>query len=108
MFYRFHGCSECYNPNEIEVFSRKTMAQLKKETNNKIRFFNQLGYVVIQKFSHDFNRETKDKNSNLSRFLAAKYKHICSGDIKPRDGLYGGRYVLGSDPPQANNQISSL
>jgi hypothetical protein len=87
---RFHGCPECFLPGETEALSGKKMHQLKRETEMKISSLEKMGFWVIQKFSHEFEAELKG-DQTMKQFINQNFGHCCSGDIRPEEGMFGGR-----------------
>ena len=83
----FHGCMKCYpRDRESTMNNGKSMAQRFRETVVKEKRLTELGYVVLTKWSCDFNREKKQPE--MQKFLDTLN---IQEQINMRDCYFGGR-----------------
>ena len=84
----WHGCPRCFvSDRESTMNGGKSLAQRYRETELKVKRLEDMGFIVIQKWSCEFQKELED-NPELSTFV--KSLNI-QDPINLRDCYFGGR-----------------
>ena len=88
MFFVYLGCPECYkNRGTVNSVNLKTMEQLYKDTNRKVKYLKDQGFNVEQKWECEFAKETEG-DGEMKQFFE---EHEIVDPLQPRDAFYGGR-----------------
>ena len=81
----FHGCPQCFTKERnFFVEGKKSMAQRYTETLLREKWLKEEGYVLIKKWSCEFNKEKK-------MYPQIWQKYVCGSNISLSDCYFGGR-----------------
>ena len=83
----FTGCSKCYGRETVNSVNGKTMDQLHKETSDKIRYLEDHGFQVVEKWECEL-REEMEHDEDMKRYFE-EYELV--DPLQPRDAFYGER-----------------
>ncbi|XP_060868772.1 uncharacterized protein LOC132943701 [Metopolophium dirhodum] len=80
----WHGCPECFNPNDINPVNNNTMTDLYNDTIRRTINLKQKGYQVEEMWSCKWK-----KHKNYKQML--QYQNDVIEPLNPRDAFFGGR-----------------
>lgn len=80
----FHGCGQCYAPNDINPMTGQKMSELLEKTNKKTENLIKMGYTVVSKWDCQFNAPPSMELTGIVKQNNA-YKMISNGRFSFRD-----------------------
>ena len=84
----WHGCPRCFESDrEVTMNGGKSLAQRYRETELKVKRLEEMGFIVIQKWSCEFLKELED-NPEMAAFVQSLN---IQDPINLRDCYFGGR-----------------
>ena len=88
VFFPFLGCPECHKNREtVNPVNLKTMEQLYKDTQRKVKYLKDRGFEVEQKWGCEYTKEMKE-DEEMKQFFE---EHELVDPLQPRDAFYGRR-----------------
>lgn len=83
----FHGCSKCYDADQLHPIKHVAMGALRQKTEETTEKLRAQGYLVIEMWEHDF-MSLKKNDPAVQSFLET---HTTRDRLNPRDAFFGGR-----------------
>ena len=84
----YHGCPDCFDPEEVNPKLKKKMGVLFNESMHRVHMLKVAGYTVHVIWGHEWNLTRKEPEVyERIKHLENTYRH----PLNPRDSFYGGR-----------------